>query len=503
LTNTIKNFGLRMGRKIPFVAAQVQSEVDKEVDKLVDSINEHRQGDLQPVLEIPKRGVPDHMVLQKLKGFQDEEERNWIGGIVSGAVYNNDVKLRKLCADTYALYSLSNPLHSDLFYHTTRIEAEVVRMVATMYNGDSNVCGSITSGGTESICLAMKAYRDWGEQERGITEPNIIISSSAHAAFNKAGMFFKIDVKKVPMLPNGEADVAGIESNINSNTICIVGSAPQFPQGTLDPIAALAKVAESYGIGMHVDACLGSFIVAHMEKAGFHMPPFDFRLSGVTSLSCDTHKYGFAPKGTSVILYKNRSYWKHQFSLFPDWSGGIYATPTIAGSRCGGLAVATWAALNYMGIDGYVDATQKIVGAARQVAAGVAKIDGLKVQGRPDVCVVSIETTGEFSVYAVADAMKEIRKWNLNMLQNPAGVHLCVTLANYDKADLFLDDLNRSVKMIRDDTSDKYSKGGAAMYGMASTVPQDICKELVTEYLLEVGTVGGPRDQKNTEKSED
>lgn len=501
VTSTLKNIGLRWARRIPWIHDKIAAEISKESEKIADSINEHRTGAFTPVHALPDKGHTPDQVLALLKSCHEEEEGNWKDGIVSGGIYANDAALRKLCSDTYALFSLSNPLHADLFYHTARIEAEVVRMVATMFNGDSETVGNITSGGTESICLAMKAYRDWGEATKGITEPNIIISSSAHAAFVKAGQFFKMDVKRVPMLPNGQADVDAIERNINSNTVCIVGSAPQFPQGTLDPIAKLADVAQRNGVGMHVDACLGSFVIAHMEKAGYQLPDFDFRCPGVTSLSCDTHKFGFAPKGTSVIVYRNGDIWTYQFSFCTDWSGGIYATPTVAGSRCGALAVATWAALNYMGVDGYVDATKKIVGAARKIADGINKIDGLKVQGRPDVCVVSMETTAEFNVYAVADALKEIRKWNLNMLQNPAGVHICVTLANYDKADIFLDDLKEAVRMIRAETTDKYQKGGAAMYGMASTVPEDICKDLVTAFLTEVGTVGGKSKTKTKSRA--
>lgn len=250
-------------------------------------------------------------------------------------------------------FVLANPLHPDVFPGVRRMDAEVVAMVLSMYNAPPGQgVGTTTSGGTEvrrlhsaesiatlmtaqSILLACKAHRDWAKAVKGITEPEIVLPRSAHAAFDKAGAYFKIKIHHIPVDPiTRKVQLHRVKRAINKNTIMLVGSAVNFSDGVADDIPALGALAIKNRIGLHVDCCMGSFIVPFLEKAGFPTSPFDFRVQGVTSISCDTHKYGFAPKGSSVIMYRDKALRRYQYYTSSDWAGGVYASPTLAGSRC-------------------------------------------------------------------------------------------------------------------------------------------------------------------------
>ena len=263
----------------------------------------------------------------------------------------------------YAISSQANPLHADLWPSTVKYEAEIVAMTANMLGGVEGVCGTVTSGGTESILLAMKVYRDRA-YDRGIEHPEMIVPSTAHAAFDKAAHYFRIEKVTVPVGPDGRADVNATEAAITGDTAVIVGSAPCFPNGLIDPIEALAALAQARDLGFHTDGCLGGFVLPWAEKLGYPVPPFDFRVPGVTSMSADTHKYGYAAKGTSVVLYRDADLRHYQYYKTASWAGGLYFSPTFAGSRPGALSAACWAALVTMGERGYLDATRRILEAA-------------------------------------------------------------------------------------------------------------------------------------------
>jgi sphinganine-1-phosphate aldolase len=242
--------------------------------------------------------------------------------------------------------------------------------------------------------------------------------------------------------------VAAMKSMISGRTVMLVGSAPQFPHGAIDDIVGIAGLGERYGIPVHVDSCLGGFLIPFMEEAGFPLPLFDFRLPGVTSISADTHKYGFAPKGSSVVLYREQRFRNYQWFCCPDWPGGIYATPTIGGSRAGGIVAACWAALLYFGRDGYVATTREIITTTRRIAAAVRAINGLEVVGSPDVSVIAFDSPN-FNIYALNDGMKG-RGWALNALQFPSCLHLCVTRLHTvaGVADRFIKDLQEVTELM-------------------------------------------------------
>jgi len=270
---------------------------------------------------------------------------------------------------------------------------------------------------------------------------------------------------------------------INSSTMMLVGSAPQFPHGCIDPITEIGQLGIRYNIPVHVDACLGGFLLAFMESAGYKPPPFDFRVEGVTSMSADTHKYGYAPKGTSVIMYKSADFRSYQWFSFPDWPGGIYATPTIGGSRAGGIIAACWATMISYGREGYVEATKQIVETTKYIFKEIAKVPGLKMVGSPDVCVVAF-TSEKFNIYSLSDAMKK-RGWGLNALQFPECIHLAVTRLQTEPgvADKFVQDVREATDIILADP-DAAGGGSAAVYGMAASIPdRSIVSELAAVYL--------------------
>merc|ERR1711971_712315 len=304
-------------------------------------------------------------------------------------------------------------------------EAKLHLGLGDLFNGSSDSCGCVTTGGTESIILACKAYREKG-REAGIEIGEMLVPVTAHAAFDKAAELLGMRIRHVPVDEvTMRVKVDTMARMISSRTVMLVGSAPQFPHGSMDSIQEIAALGVRKGIPVHVDACLGGFLVAFMEEAGFSVPPFDFRLPGVTSISAATHKYGFAPKGSSVILYRDMQYREHQWFCFPDWPGGIYATPTIGGSRAGGIVAACWAALLYFGREGYVSTTRDIVTTTRRIAEAIRATPGVTIVGCPDVSVVAFDSP-EFNIYAINDGMKD-RGWALNALQFPSCLHLAVT----------------------------------------------------------------------------
>lgn len=472
----------RAAKRVPAVRRTIEAEYDKLMGDLAASIRPY-QDRFPRNARLPARGRPREDVLGEMREMLGEEADRWQDGFVSGAVYHGDPAHVRFLDEVYALHSQVNPLHADLWPSGSRYESEIVAMTAHLLGAsddapsDARVCGSVTSGGTESILLAMKAYRDRARAERGIRRPEIVVPTSAHAAFDKAGQYFGMQVRKVPVGPDWRADVGAMTRAITPRTVAVVGSAPCFPHGVIDPIGALSEVCRVRGVGFHTDACLGGFVLPFAERLGYPVPPFDFRLPGVTSLSADTHKYGYAAKGTSVVLYRGPALRRHQYFTIADWPGGLYFSPTFAGSRPGALVAAAWATMLAVGEDGYLDATRRILETAARIREGIQAIPGLRVLGDP-LWVVAFDAP-DLDIYRVLDAMTH-RRWSLNGLHRPAAVHLCVTLRHTQPgvADRFLADLAASVEQVRQEPP---GKGGMApVYGLAGSMP---VRGLVTDLL--------------------
>ncbi|MEZ5170503.1 MAG: aminotransferase class V-fold PLP-dependent enzyme [Acidimicrobiia bacterium] len=459
------------------------SDLDVVLEILEGSLKPYRD-DFPTYDELPEHGRDRADVLQEMRTLAGKERERWHDGHVSGAVYHGDDSHIDYLNEVYALSSQVNPLHADLWPSATKYEAEIVAMTGSMLGGGApgadDVCGTVTSGGTESILLAMLAYRDRARSELGIDTPHMVAPSTAHAAFDKAARYFDIGLTRVPVGPDQRADVAATEAAITDDTVVVIGSAPNFPHGLIDPIEELSDLARSRGIGFHTDACLGGFVLPWAEKLGADVPPFDFRLPGVTSMSADTHKFGYAAKGTSVVLYRDPDLRRHQYFRTADWSGGLYYSPTFAGSRPGALSAECWAAMVAMGQDGYLEATRGILDAATVIRRGIDGIDDLEVIGDP-LWVIAFRS-GSLDIYRVMDHMSE-RGWNLNGLQLPPAVHICVTLRHTQPgvAERFVEDLSASVEQARGEPDT--SGAMAPVYGMAERLDtRGTVEELLERY---------------------
>lgn len=468
---------------------KIDSEIKKEIAKAGSSITtsllkaESSLGDkLSYHDRLPKKGITENDVFNELKSLSIINENDWKSGAVSGAVYHGGEQMSATLNKAMGLFSVSNPLHPELFPGVRKMEAEVISMVRNMYNGDKEVCGNITSGGTESLLMAIKTYRDMAYELKGVTHPEMIVPTTIHAAFDKGAEYFGIQMVQIPINPlTGKVDISAVKRAINSNTILIAGSAPNFPHGIIDDIPELSKLAVKYKIPLHVDCCLGGFIVPFMEKAGYPLDhPVDFRLPGVTSISADTHKYGFAPKGTSVILYRNSDIRKYQYFVVTDWPGGTYASATIAGSRPGALVAGCWTAMMLMGESGYIETTRQIVTCARKLKEGIQNIPELTLIGDPIGSVVAFTTSSPtISALGLADMLTR-RHWHLNILQFPPAIHFACTMLTSQAIDKLLKDIQECVNELIKDP--QLGQGDVAkIYGTAQSVPdrtvlRDVCQ---------------------------
>lgn len=469
---------LSLLKVIPGSAGVLNAEKAKTLEKMEKMMISKETASEKRVVEIPAEGVPMAELKALLSRWKTREESKWNAGQVSGGIYHGGNELLSFLVEVYGMFALSNPLHPDVFPFIRKMEAEVVAMSIAMFNGDINTCGgTMTSGGTESILMAMKAYRDQAKLEKGIEVPEIIAPITAHAAFDKAAHYFGMKLVHVPVDPiTFKADVNAVRKAINRNTVVLVGSCPAFPQGIIDPMEELGQIAQEHGIGLHADCCLGGFLLPFVEKLGYKVPIFDFRVPGVTSISADTHKYGYAPKGSSVVLYRSKALRTYQYFVATGWTGGIYASPAMPGSRPGGLIAATWAALVTMGQKGYLECAKHIMETARQIEAGIRETKGLKVLGVPEMSVVSFTHDSDdaavgahINIFKVGEGMSK-RGWNLNTLQHPSSIHICCTYLHKGLAPKFLKDLREVVTHVKENP-DEYKSGSAAIYGMAESIP--------------------------------
>ncbi|MHC4204542.1 MAG: pyridoxal phosphate-dependent decarboxylase family protein [Planctomycetota bacterium] len=474
-------------------APQVKKRLDREYDKILVEL----EATMRPYKDshttyssIPEKGRGRDEIIEEMEQIGAAETSKWKKGFVSGAVYHGDDEHINFLNEVYAVHSQSNPLHHDVWPSSTKYEAEIVAMTADMLGArsasdgagtDEEICGIVTSGGTESILLAMKAYRDRARAVKRIKKPEMIIPSTAHVAFDKAAQYFNIKVIRIPVDRSFREDVERTRTAITKNTVVIVGSAPSFPHGIIDPIEQLSELARQRNIGFHTDACLGGFVLPWARKLGYDVPPFDFTLPGVTSISADTHKYGYAPKGTSVILYRGSDLRHYQYFKAADWPGGLYFSPTLAGSRPGALSAACWASMVAIGQQGYTQAARKIMQTASAIKKGIEKIPDLQVMGEPLWVIAFCSET--LDIYKVMDYMTA-KGWSLNGLHKPACLHLCVTLRHTQPgvAERFVHDMKEAVEYVK---ANPETKGGMApVYGMAATLPvPSVVEDLLERYV--------------------
>ncbi|KAI0147754.1 pyridoxal phosphate-dependent transferase [Xylariaceae sp. FL1272] len=479
--------------RAPGVRTQVRKQVQDSLAKIQDKMI---KPDRIRYLSLPKEGWTDEALRTELQTLATMDHTRWEDGFVSGAVYHGEDELLRLQTEAFGKFTVANPIHPDVFPGVRKMEAEVVAMVLSMFHAPPNAAGVSTSGGTESILMACYSARQKAYAERGVTEPEMILPETGHAAFRKAGRYFNIKVHLVPCpAPSHQVDIHRVSRLINSNTVLLVGSAPNFPHGIIDDISALSKLAVKRRLPLHVDCCLGSFLVPFLDKAGFETEPFDFRLKGVTSISCDTHKYGFAPKGNSTVLYRTQELRTYQYFVSPDWSGGVYGSPGIAGSRPGALIAGCWTSMMRVGEQGYLDACVKIVGCTKKIAEHITTSPTLAAEldivGRPLVSVVAF-TARDLNIYDIADAMSA-KGWHLNALQNPPAMHVAVTMPITKVWEKLVADLEavvegerekERVRAVEGKARGKATGDTAALYGVAGSLPnKSVVVDLATGFL--------------------
>jgi glutamate/tyrosine decarboxylase-like PLP-dependent enzyme len=359
-----------------------------------------------------------------------------------------------LLKEASLLFFSENGLNPTAFPSLRKFETEIVAMTASLLGGDEHTAGSVTSGGTESLLLVVKTARDWARKNRpDIKAPEMILPVTGHPAFEKASEYFGVKAVHIPVSADFRANVEAARSAITANTILIIGSAPAYPHGVVDPIRELAAIALEHNILFHTDACVGGFMLPFVRKLGFTIPDFDLSVPGVTSISADLHKYGYAAKGASVILYKTAQMRRHQMFVYADWPGGIYPSPTMSGTRPGGPIAAAWAVMNYLGEDGYLEMADLVMQATQRLKTGVNAIDGIKVISNPEMTVFAIGSDG-LDVYALADELTA-RNWHLDRQQFPPTLHMTVQFGHIGVVDEFLRDLMAAADIVRKPSFEK------------------------------------------------
>ncbi|MDA8197521.1 MAG: aspartate aminotransferase family protein [Actinomycetota bacterium] len=437
-------------------------------DELLDYFYPYRSR--YPVFDrLPDSGVDKGEVLRYIEDMAGSEDALGDEGRCSGSIYLGDHDHYKFLSEVFSHFAHANVLQRDMYPSATKFEGEIISMVAKMLGGDSRngeVCGVLTSGGSESLMSALYAYREWARKERGIEDPEVIIPVTAHVALDKGAHYFGIKVLHAPVTDEYLVDVDWVSNHINANTIAIVGSAGSYPYGLVDPIEELGKLALEHGIGLHVDGCLGGFLLPFAALSGWKVRPFDFSVPGVTSISVDTHKYGYALKGTSVLLYASRQLRKNQYFTYPDWPGGLYLSPGMAGSRSGGLIASTWASMVTMGSAGYRKIANDIMVTADKLKEAILDIDDLFIFGDPLFLVAFGSKT--LDIFHVNDYLSQ-KGWRMNGLQLPAGLHFCITRPNTAEGviEKFIEDLRLAVEYAKRDDIGGAKSG--ALYGIAGS----------------------------------
>ncbi len=393
----------------------------------------------------PKSSRTKDSVLAQMKALRTRDA-NWQDGKVFSLVFFAGEEASTLIKEAYTMFFSENGLNPTVFPSLRQFETDVVGMSIALLGGDADVVGNMTSGGTESILMAVVTAREWARVHKPhIKKPEILLPVSVHPAFEKAAHYFDVSVVHVPVGEDFRADVALMETAVTPNTILMVGSAPSYPHGMVDPIQELAAIAQKNDILFHVDACVGGFMLPFVQKLGYELPPFDFSVPGVTSISADLHKYGYAAKGASLILYRNREIRRHQLFAYLEWPGGIYASPTMAGTRPGGAIAAAWAIMNYLGEDGYMEIADQVMQTAVSLHNGINQIEGIHIVSNPPMSIMAIGSD-ELNIYEIGDEMS-LRGWHLDRQQFPPTLHVTVNYAHINQADAFLRDLADSVKL--------------------------------------------------------
>ncbi|MDK1024160.1 MAG: aminotransferase class V-fold PLP-dependent enzyme [Gammaproteobacteria bacterium] len=376
---------------------------------------------------------------------------DWKSGRLGVYVFHAGMDVMNVGKEAYQLYHTENALGSETaFPSLKKMEADVIDMGLSLLQGPEGACGNMTSGGSESIFMAVKACRDQARSKgKDVVAAGLVIPYSAHPAFDKAAGYLGLTVTRVPLQENYLADVQAMQTAISDNTIMLVGSAPCYPYGLIDPIEELGVLAQDEGLWLHVDSCVGGYFLPHARSVGVDVPAFDFEVPGVCSISADLHKYGFTPKAASTIFHRTEEQRSHQIFDFNGWPAGGMTTQTAAGSKAGGAVAGAWAVLNYLGVDGYEEKARMIVNAQDKLAKGLETIDGLYplLESRYAISTIA---SAELNIFSVWKRMVD-RGWFTSAIMEPVALHLMVQPFHVEVMDEFLKDLSEVAELVRQD----------------------------------------------------
>ena len=419
---------------------------------------------------IPEYGLPYGEVLRRLDAF-GADDPDYKKAKTWSLVYYKDEEYTHFLAQAYEKYMSANGLNPTAFKSLKRFENDIVAFTAELLHAGEGAAGCVTSCGTESCMLAVKAYRDYARQTRHVTHPEMIVSETAHVAWFKGAEYFGVKVRVMPLDADYRIDLKKVKKSVNRNTVMILGSAPEYPHGIIDPIAELGAIGLEHGVPVHVDGCVGGYLLPFMEQAGASLPVFDFRAAGVTGMTADIHKYGFAAKGCSCVLYADPKYFRAQCFVKHDWPGGVFASPAFLGTRPGGAYAAAWAAIQANGRQGYIEMAKKTMENAERVRSGIRAIPELEIVGDPVCSLVSYRSKDPVNcnIFAVGDLMQE-KGWHIDRLQHPDALHAMITCAHTDVIDAYLADLRACVEAARGRPELAF-QGDAATYSVVGHLP--------------------------------
>jgi len=431
--------------------------------------------------QLPARGRSREAILGELRELAAADP-DYARGRTWSLVYYLGEEHTRLLEEAHHLFFSANALNPMAFKSLKRLEHAVVRMTADLLHGGPRACGTMTSGGTESCLLAVKTYRDRARARKPwIRRPEMILPESAHVAWEKGAEYFGVKAVHAPLMDDFRVDPQAVARRVGRNTVMILGSAPQYPHGVVDPIEELGRIAQEREIPLHVDACVGGYLLPFVERLGRPVPPFDFRVPGVASISADTHKYGYAAKGASVILYRDPGFLKHQLFVYENWPGGLFGSAGLLGTRPGGAIAAAWASMAAMGEEGYLENARRIMEATDRLTEGIGAIPGLAVLGRPPMSLFAYRAVDPaLNIFAVGDRL-EARGWHVDRQQRPDCLHAMVTPRHREVVTEFLADLAAAVAEVRADPA-LGAAGSAPMYGLAGHLP---LRGLVRQNLLQ------------------
>ncbi|HRP69853.1 MAG TPA: aspartate aminotransferase family protein [Turneriella sp.] len=440
-------------------------------------------------MRLPDKPLSQQAIFKELSQLEQLDPHYKKAKLFSLVYYLGEAYTGFLSKVFYKFFS-ANGLNPGAFKSLKVMERNIVAMTADLFHGDDAVCGVVTSGGTESCLLAVKTYRDFARVTKRIKKPEMIVADTAHVAWLKGAQYFNVKIHRVHSLPEGGMDIDAVKKKINRNTILLLGSAPEYPHGLIDPINKLSALAVKYKIPLHVDACVGGFILPFIEENGHALPPWDFRVEGVTSISADIHKYGFAAKGASLILYRHQRHFEHQVFVDVDWPGGIFASPALLGTRPGGAYAAAYAALLANGRKGYLKLAKDALSATEQLKKGITEL-GFKILGNPQATLFAYRSSRpDIDVFAVADLMEK-HGWFIDRIQKPDALHAMVTPGHLRIVKDYLRDL-KACLIIAQKQPELSQKGQAATYGMMAHVPfRKIVKKQVLKMFASTYRISG------------